>query len=80
MAANTNTSNAAASPAVVANTPEMAKIVLKEIGAKWDKLSAADLGEIKGKDDLVTKLVAHYSLDKGQAYRDVEALLNGRQI
>ena len=56
------------------------QIVLKEVGAKWSKFSEQDLSALKGKDDLVTQVVAKYSLDKGQAQRDVDALLKGRQI
>jgi hypothetical protein len=60
--------------------PENKQIVLKEIGAKWDKFSTQDLSALKGKDDLVTQVVAKYGLEKGQAQRDVDALLKGRQI
>jgi hypothetical protein len=56
------------------------QIVLKEIGAKWGKFSEQDLAALKGKDDLVTQVVAKYSIEKGQAQRDVDSLLNGRQI
>jgi hypothetical protein len=59
---------------------ETKQIVLKEIGAKWDKFSAQDLSALKGKDDLVTQVVAKYGLEKGQAQRDVDAVLKGRQI
>jgi hypothetical protein len=72
-ASNTST----ATPATAAETRQ---IVLKEIGAKWDKLSEQDLSALKGKDDLVSQVVAKYSLEKGQAQRDVDALLKGRQI
>jgi hypothetical protein len=59
---------------------ETKQIVLKEIGAKWGKFSEQDLAALKGKDDLVTQVVAKYSIEKGQAQRDVDTLLNGRQI
>jgi hypothetical protein len=52
----------------------------EEVGAKWDKFSDQDLSALKGKDDLVTQIVAKYSLERGQAQRDVDALLKGRQI
>lgn len=55
-------------------------VVLKEVGAKWDKFSEQDLSAIKGKDDLVSQVVAKYSIEKAQAQRDVDALLSGRQI
>jgi hypothetical protein len=72
------TSNAAAStPATAAETKQ---IVLKEIGAKWGKFSEQDLSALKGRDDLVAQVVARYGLEKAQAQRDVDAILNGRQI
>jgi len=63
-----------------AMTPENRQIVLKEIGAKWGKFSEQELSALKSKDDLVTQLAAKYSLEKGNAQRDVDALLKGRQI
>jgi hypothetical protein len=75
--AATNTNTAAASPKTPAETKQ---IVLKEIGAKWSKFSAQDLSALKGKDDLVTQVVARYGLEKSQAQRDVDAVLKGRQI
>jgi hypothetical protein len=59
---------------------ETRQIVLKEIGAKWGKFSEQDLSALKNKDDVVTQVVAKYSLAKDQAQRDVDALMNGRQI
>jgi uncharacterized protein YjbJ (UPF0337 family) len=59
---------------------ETRQIVLKEISAKWGKFSDQDLSALKGKDDLVSQVVAKYSFEKGQAQKDVEALLKGRQI
>jgi hypothetical protein len=72
------TSNtSAAKPETSAQTRQM---ILKEVGAKWGKFSDQDLSALKGKDDLVTQIVAKYSLERGQAQRDVDALLKGRQI
>lgn len=59
---------------------ETRQIVLKEVRAKWGKFSEQDLSALKSKDDLVSQVVAKYSLDKAQAQRDVDALLKGRQI
>jgi hypothetical protein len=59
---------------------ETRQIVLKEIGAKWNKFSEQDLSALKGKDDLVTQIAAKYGLEKVQAQRDVDAMLKGRQI
>jgi hypothetical protein len=66
-----------AKPETAADTRQ---IVLKEIGAKWGKFSEQDLSALKSKDDLVTQVVAKYSLEKDQAQRDVDAVLKGRQI
>lgn len=56
------------------------KILLKDIGAKWGKFSEQELGALKNKDDLITQVVAKYSIDKVQAQRDVDAVMKGRQI
>lgn len=74
---NVSSNAAVATPeTIVANK----QIVLKEIRAKWDKFSEQDMSALRGKDDLVTQIVAKYSLDKAQVQRDVDALLKGRQI
>jgi hypothetical protein len=67
----------AAKPEASADTKQ---IVLKDIGAKWDKFSAQDLSALKSNDDLVMQVVAKYGLEKAQAQRDVDAVLKGRQI
>jgi hypothetical protein len=69
--------NAAAKPQTADETKQ---IMLKEIGAKWNKFSQQDLSALKNKDDLVTQVVAKYGLEKVQAQRDVDTLLKGRQI
>ncbi|HXV74031.1 MAG TPA: hypothetical protein VD713_04815 [Sphingomonadales bacterium] len=52
--------------------------ILKEIGAKWNKFSEQDLSGLQNRDDLVTEVVAKYSIDKSQAQRDVDSVLKGR--
>jgi hypothetical protein len=74
---NVTSNTSAAKPEASAQTRQM---ILKEVGAKWGKFSDQDLSALKGKDDLVTQIVAKYSLERGQAQRDVDALLKGRQI
>jgi hypothetical protein len=74
---NTTSNASTAKPETAADTRQ---IVLKEIGAKWGKFSEQDLSALKSKDDLVTQVVAKYSLEKDQAQRDVDAVLKGRQI
>ena len=62
-------------------TPAEAKqILLKDISSKWGKFSEQELGALKNKDDLVTQVVAKYSIDKAQAQRDVDLVIKGRQI
>jgi hypothetical protein len=56
------------------------QILLKDIGAKWNKFSEQELGALKSKDELVTEIVAKYSIDKAQAQRDVDIVMKGRQI
>jgi len=74
---NVTSNTSAGKPETAAGTRQ---IVLKEIGAKWGKFSEQDLSALKSKDDLVTQVVAKYSLEKGQAQRDVDTLLKDRQI
>jgi division protein CdvB (Snf7/Vps24/ESCRT-III family) len=54
---------------------ETKQIVLKEIGAKWSKFSEPELSSLKDRDDLVSQVVAKYGLEKSQAQRDVDALM-----
>jgi hypothetical protein len=74
---NVASNTSAATPATAAETKQ---IVLKDIGAKWDKFSEQELSAIKSRDDVVTQVVAKYGLEKAQAQRDVDAVLNGRPI
>jgi hypothetical protein len=62
------------------NLAEAKQILLKDIGARWNKFSEQELGALKNKDDLITQVVAKYSIEKAQAQRDVDAVMKGRQI
>ena len=75
---NAQTPNAA--PTGAGNSAENKQILLKDIGAKWSKFSEQEFGALKNKDDLVTQVVAKYSIDKAQPQRDVDAVMKGRQI
>ena len=72
--------NPTAASASNVNAAEAKQILLKDIGAKWGKFSEQELGALKNNDDLVTQVVAKYSIDKAQAQRDVDAVMNGRKI
>ena len=74
---NAASNSSAAKPATAAETRQ---IVLKEIGAKWDKFSEQDLSAFKNKDDVVTQVVTKYGLEKAQVQRDIDTLMKGRQI
>jgi hypothetical protein len=78
MLMNTATPNTA--PAGAGTPAETKQILLKDIGAKWGKFSEQELGALKNRDDLVTQVVAKYSIDKAQAQRDVDAVMKGRHI
>ena len=75
---NTATPNTA--PAITEKAAESKQILLKDIGAKWGKFSEQELGALKNKDDLVTQVVAKYSIDKMQAQKEVDAVMKDRQI
>jgi hypothetical protein len=75
-----NTANQNVAPAGTSKSADTKQILLKDIGAKWSKFSERELGALKNRDDLVTQVVAKYSIDKAQAQRDVDAVMKGRQI
>ncbi|HZP75149.1 MAG TPA: hypothetical protein VFB45_03300 [Pseudolabrys sp.] len=79
---NNSTTSTAGSNAPSANndSTKSKQILLKDIGAKWGKFSEQELGALKNNDDLVTQVVAKYSIEKAQAQRDVDSVMNGRQI
>jgi hypothetical protein len=77
---NATTNIATPAAASTGNAAETKQILLKDIGAKWGKFSEQELGALKNKDDLVTQVVAKYSIDKMQAQKDVDAVMKGRQI
>jgi hypothetical protein len=73
--------NVASNATATSPTPtEARQIVLKDVGAKWGKFSEQDLSGLKTKDDLVSQVVAKYSIEKAQAQREVDAVLKGRAI
>jgi hypothetical protein len=59
---------------------EIRQIVRREVGAKWNKLSAQDLSMLKDRDDLVREVAARYGIETSEAQRDVDSVLKGRQI
>ena len=75
--ANVSSHATVAKPEVTADDE---RALLQEVRTKWNKFSEQDTSSLQGKDDLVTQIAAKYGLDKAQALRDVDALLNGRQI
>jgi len=75
-----NTANQNVDPAKAGNAGENKQILLKDIGAKWNKFSEQELSALKNRDDLVDQVVAKYSLDKAQAQREVDAVMKGRRI
>lgn len=54
--------------------------VLNAIGAKWSKFSKQELSDLKTNDELVTLIVAKYGVEKIAAQRDVDTLMNGRNL
>lgn len=75
-----NTVNPNAASTNSGSAADTKQILLKDIGAKWNKFSEQELGALKSKDELVSQVVAKYSIDKAQAQRDVDAVMKGRQI
>ncbi len=54
--------------------------VLNAIGSKWSRFSKQELSDLKTNDELVTQVVAKYGVEKVAAQRDVDALMNGRNL
>jgi hypothetical protein len=78
MLMNTATPNTAT--ASTGTTAETKQILLKDISEKWGTFSEQELAALENKDDLVTQVVAKYSIDKAQAQRDVDSVMKGRHI
>jgi hypothetical protein len=69
--------NVASTSAVKAGTStETRQIVLKEIGAKWNKFSEQDLSALKNKDDVVTQVVAKYGIDTETDRRNSRVIID----
>jgi len=60
----------------MSKSAEITLALHKDIRAKWDKFSEIDVGALKSENDLVTQVVAKYSLDKTKALADVKSLVN----
>ena len=54
--------------------------VLKEIGRKWSKFSPQDLADIVTNDQLVGEIVKRYGLKPEAAQREVDILMDGRNL
>lgn len=73
-----NIKNMTSANRAAAVADETKRVMLKDIGAKWDRLSEADIAACKGPNDLVKKLVEKYGADTEQAASDVKRFLKGR--
>lgn len=61
--------------------PEAKKqVILADIHGKWGRLSDADLGGLKDRNDLVSHVAVKYRREMSAAGREVDALLAGRVI
>ena len=54
--------------------------LLRDIRARWGKLTDRELSDLKSNDDLVRHVVAKYGLEKAEAQHDVDLLRAGRDI
>jgi hypothetical protein len=53
---------------------------MREVQAKWDRLSMSDLAQIKTKADLIARVQEQYGLDREVAAQDVEIWNSGRHF
>ena len=58
--------------------PEGKQLLMKDIASKWSKFSETEIAALKNRDELVTGVQSKYSLDAGQAGREVDTVLKGR--
>ena len=61
-------------------SPEDKNLLMKDIAGKWSKFSETEIAALKNRDELVTGVQSKYSLDAGQAGREVDGLLKGRSF
>lgn len=59
---------------------EERKIIGNEIQIKWTKFSDRHRFALRDKDHLVAQVQSMYKLDKAEALKEVEALLDGRDF
>lgn len=52
--------------------------MLNDIHEKWTRLTATDVSELTGVDDLVKRVSSRYGQDKANARIEVDAFLKGR--
>jgi hypothetical protein len=76
--ATSNSTTAAASK--LQTSADANQIVLKDIGAKWDRFSEQDLSALESSEDLVDQVVTKYGIGQAQAQSEVDAILKGRQL
>jgi hypothetical protein len=58
--------------------PEGKQLLMKDIASKWSKFSETEIAAFKTRDELVTGVQSKYSLEAGQAGREVDSVLKGR--
>ncbi len=54
--------------------------MLDEIGTKWSRFSRQELSVLGSNDELVGQIVAKYGVERGVAQREVDALMDGRNL
>jgi hypothetical protein len=66
------------SPTPTSGAPEGKQLLMNDIASKWSKFSETEIAALKNRDELVTGVQSKYSLDAGQAGREVDGVLKGR--
>jgi hypothetical protein len=74
------TMTAATVTAAATVSAEIQQVVRRDVVARWNKFSEQDLSALKDRDDLVREVVSRYGIENGEAQRDVDFVLKGRQI
>lgn len=78
MTANEN--NSANSGAAMNKIATPAHGMRTEIGAKWSKITAQEIADLKSTDDLVSHVQKKYSLERANAQSEVDGFAKGRSL
>ena len=54
--------------------------VLRDLAARWRRFTSEELAGVHTNDELVGRIVAKYGVNANTAQRDVDTVMNGRNL